>query len=201
MWVAGKRKYHRAHFSQIEWRERLKKSRQKAATLQELANQIHANHKVHSDWFVQIDKKSNGQQCVLYHVLDDKGKHILKRTPNRPISFYDCNERKNFFLRSKNRRSETIDRKKPKKRTGVNSLQNPKAARSGNIQCTVYLFRFCFSLERNWPTHNKKIPFPSNYLMRSEHLWEENQTIYFRLPPNIIKHFIFVHLFCGRCVA
>lgn len=125
---------------------------------------------------------------VPYHVLGDEEPHIHKRTPNRPISFYDCNERTNFDLKQ----SIQWERTKKKERTGVNPLQNPMVARNANIRCTVYLFRWS-GIERR----KKNVPFPSNYLMRFKHLWEESQTIYFRLPQNIIKHFILVHLFRG----
>lgn len=83
---------------------------QKATTLKEPVIQINANHEAHSDWFVQIDKKPMANS-VLCHVLNGEKQHILERTPNRPISFYDCNDRKNFSLRSK-----TIDRKKTKRK-------------------------------------------------------------------------------------
>lgn len=154
---------------------------------------INANHTelIPIDLHKLIKNQMANTVCCI-HVSGDEKQHIRKRTPSSPISFYDCNERKNFFLRSK-----TIDHMK----TNTKNWGRFIAKSKGNIQCTVYLLRCCFSVgERNWPT-NKKLPFPSNYLMRSEHLWEESQTIYFRLPQNIIKHFIFVHLFRGRWVA
>lgn len=87
-------------------------------------------------------RMANTVCCI--HVLGDEKQHIHKRTPSRPISFYDCNERKNFFLRSK-----TIDRMKTNtQKTGVDSLQNPKAIFGARFICFGVVFRFESGIDR-----------------------------------------------------